>query len=153
MVWIPFFWLLCFSHSRYVYDMRGALEVRWFYACALWFEACFVFLSGNIVFVFRKISNTHLTTCCILHSHVNLTGSCIAPRNPEFGRKKRTNWPHRVNLAASKGWPMHFPRNANDCRTLFTSWGRQQVTCPPPFIFTSNKQSTIYFVLYNQFLF
>ena len=122
-------------------------------------ELCFVFFSAanNIVTslcLLQNIKHTSDKLLHLLHSHVNLTGSCIAPRNPEFGRKKRTNWPHRVNLAASKGWPMHFARNANDCRTLFTSWGRQQVTCPhlTPFLFTSNKLSTVFFFTINSSL-
>ena len=124
------FWLLCFSHSRYVFDMRGALEVRWLYACALWFEACFVFLSGNIVFVFRKISNTHLTTCCILHSHVNLTGSGRSCQEIQRSfsllaktTKTSQNQAHSVHLTASKGWLMHFCGDRKGCFALFSPPG------------------------------
>ena len=117
------------------------------------FFVCFVSLSccccyaNNIVtsLCFCKISNTHLTTLNLLmhllHSHVNWTGTICSQEMPRYNsfsggkRKNGTNWPHRVHLATSKGWWVHFQLDANDClSTLFTFQGRRQ-------------QVTIYFCL------
>ena len=89
-----------------------------------------MFLSGNIVFVFRKISNTHLTTCCILHSHVNLTGngrSCqeIQRYFSLLAKTTKTsqNQAHSVHLTASNGWLMHFCGDRKGCFALFSPPG------------------------------
>ena len=116
--------------------------------CSLSFVLCLCFtllLLHNIVtsLCFAKYQTHKLSDASHAFSCEALTGIAShrsAPRNrgadiihSRWRRKKFTNWPHRVHLASSKGWRRCSFRGMQmiaTFSTLFTSSGRQQVTCP-----------------------